>query len=63
MSIFSHIQESKAEMKHVKWPTQAQVISYTSIVIIFSIVIAAYIAGLDAVFAKALAWVISVAQR
>ncbi len=63
MSIFSHIQESRAEMKHVKWPTRAQVISYTTIVIVFSMIVAAYVAGLDAVFAKGLAWIISVAQR
>lgn len=63
MSIFSHIQESRAEMKHVKWPSRAQVISYTGIVIGFSIIVGAYIAGLDAVFAKGLAWIISAVQQ
>jgi preprotein translocase subunit SecE len=63
MSILSHIQESRAEMKHVKWPTQKQVIAYTTIVIVFSIIIAAYIGGLDAIFAKGLSWIISTTQR
>lgn len=63
MSIFSHIQESRAEMKHVKWPSRSQVISYTTIVIVFSVIMAAYIGGLDAVFAKGLAWIISAVQR
>lgn len=63
MSIFSHIQESRAEMKYVKWPSRAQVISYTTIVIVFSVIMAAYIGGLDAIFAKGLAWIISAVQR
>ena len=63
MSILSHIQESRAEMKHVKWPSRTQVTGYTSIVIVFSIIVAAYIAGLDAVFAKGLAWIISATQQ
>ncbi|MES2985979.1 MAG: preprotein translocase subunit SecE [Patescibacteria group bacterium] len=59
MSIFSHIQESRAEMKHVKWPSKKQVISYTSIVIILSILIAGYIGALDVIFTKILAFIIS----
>ena len=62
MSILSHIQESRAEMKHVKWPTSKQVISYTSIVVVLSLLVAAYIGGLDAFFAKVLAWIITIAQ-
>ena len=59
MSILSHIQESKAELKHVKWPSRKQVVSYTTVVIILSIVIAAYIGALDLMFTKILSWVIS----
>ena len=62
MSILSHIQESRAEMKHVKWPTKNQVISYTAIVVVLSLLVAAYIGGLDAFFAKVLAWIITIAQ-
>lgn len=62
MSILSHIQESRAEMKHVKWPTKKQVISYTGIVVVLSLIIAAYVGGLDALFAKVLAWLITTTQ-
>ncbi|MES2622815.1 MAG: preprotein translocase subunit SecE [Patescibacteria group bacterium] len=62
MSIFSHIRESRAEMKHVKWPSRKQVIAYTSIVIALSIIIAAYVGGLDVLFTKILAWIIAKAQ-
>jgi preprotein translocase subunit SecE len=62
MSIFSHIRESRAEMKHVKWPTRKQVIAYTTTVIVLSIVIAAYIGALDVIFTKILAWIIERAR-
>lgn len=63
MSIFSHIQESRAEMKYVKWPTKNQVISYTVSVIVLTLVIVVYVGGLDALFAKGLAWIISNIQK
>ncbi len=59
MSILSHIRESKAEMKHVKWPARKQVISYTAIVIALSLFIAAYVGALDVFFSKILAFIIS----
>lgn len=59
MSIFSHLQESRAEMKHVKWPSRTQVILYTTMVIVLSIVIAIYVGALDFGFTKVLAWIIS----
>ena len=62
MSILSHIQESRAEMKYVKWPTKKQVINYTIAVVLLSLIIAAYIGGLDALFAKVLGWLITTTQ-
>jgi preprotein translocase subunit SecE len=62
MSILSHIQESRAEMKHVKWPTKKQVTTYTTAVVLLSILVAAYIGGLDALFAKVLGWLITTTQ-
>ncbi len=58
MSIISYIKEVKAETKNVKWPTKKQVINYTLIVIIVSILLAMYIGGLDALFAKVLGKII-----
>lgn len=59
MSLLSHIRESRAEMKHVKWPSKKQVINYTAAVIILSLIIAAYVGALDVVFTKILAFIIS----
>ena len=59
MSILSHIQESKAEMKHVKWPSKTQVINYTAAVIVISLCIAAYVGALDVLFTKILSFIIS----
>lgn len=58
MSIISHIKEVKAETKNIKWPTRKQVINYTIIVIVLSILLAAYIGALDALFAKLLSKII-----
>jgi preprotein translocase subunit SecE len=58
MSIISHIKEVKAETKNIKWPTKKQVINYTIIVIVLSILLAAYVGALDALFAKLLSIII-----
>lgn len=58
MSIISYIKEVKAESKHVKWPSKKQITNYTLVVIILSIVLALYVGGLDALFAKLLSKII-----
>jgi len=42
MSLISYIKETKGELKHVSWPTRAQTINYTVIVIGISLIIALY---------------------
>ena len=59
MSLISHIKEAKAEMANVKWPTRKQVAQYTLLIIVLSILIAAYVGALDVVFTKVLGWLIS----
>lgn len=59
MSFISHIKESKGELAFVKWPTRKQTINYTILIVVLSLIIAAYIGALDVVFTKLLAWVIS----
>ncbi len=54
MSIISYIKEVKAETKNIKWPTRKQVVGYTAIVIVLSILLAIYIGSLDALFARLL---------
>ena len=54
MSIISYIKEVASETRNIKWPTRKQVISYTLIVIVLSLLLAAYVGALDALFAKLL---------
>ncbi len=50
MKITQYIKDTKAELKHVNWPTRAQAIGYTAIVIIFSIVVAILLGAFDFIF-------------
>ena len=54
MSIISYVTEVKAESKNIKWPTKNQVINYTIVVIVLSLLLAIYVGALDALFAKLL---------
>jgi preprotein translocase subunit SecE len=44
------LKESKTELKKVKWPTLKETLQYTLVVIIISLVVAAYLGGLDYIF-------------
>jgi len=48
----SYIKESKAELDKVIWPTKIQTIKLTFVVIIITVIVGAYITGLDAIMAK-----------
>ena len=45
-----------SELKKVIWPTRKQLIQYTIVVLIFVIVMVAFISALDLGFAKAVLW-------
>lgn len=45
-----------SELKKVIWPTRKQLIQYTIIVLIFVIIMVAFISALDLAFAKAVLW-------
>lgn len=45
-----YVKESKAELDKVVWPSRADVIKLTILVLAVSVVIGAYIAGLDTLF-------------
>lgn len=49
-----YLKDTKAEMKHVSWPTKNQTISYTVLVIIFSVAVALFLGFFDAAFRKLL---------
>ncbi len=48
----TYVKQSKEELDKVVWPTRVETIRLTLIVIAISILVGAYIAGLDAIFAN-----------
>lgn len=48
----TYLKQSKAEFDKVIWPTRQETLRLTILVIIISVVVGAYVAGLDAVFTK-----------
>ncbi len=49
--------EVRAELRRVTWPTRAEVIATTWVVVLFSAVMGAYLWGLDVLFARLIGWV------
>ncbi len=54
MVLFDYLRETRAEMRHVTWPTKQQAINYTLIVLAISIGTGLFLGLLDYVFAKGL---------
>ncbi len=48
-----------AELKKVIWPTRREMITYTIVVLVFVILMTAFIAGIDVAFAKGVLWLFS----
>lgn len=59
MSFIQYLKDTKAEMKHVNWPTRSQAISYTVLVILLSVGVAALLGAFDAFFAWGLSKLIT----
>ncbi len=49
-----YLKDTRAEMKHVSWPTKDQTVSYTILVIILSVTVALFLGAFDAAFRKLL---------
>jgi len=45
-----YVKESRAELEKVVWPTKTETIKLTVLVLIVSVLVGAYIAGLDTLF-------------
>jgi preprotein translocase subunit SecE len=58
MQITEYIKETRAELKHVAWPTRRQAIVFTSVVIVISLATAAYLGAFDYVFTTLLKTII-----
>ena len=54
MSLIEYLKETKAELKHVSWPTRQQAIRFTVSVIIISIITAYFLGIFDFLFTKVL---------
>jgi preprotein translocase subunit SecE len=50
------IREVWAELRKVVWPNQKQMITYTTVVMVFVVFMVALVAGLDVLFAKGVFW-------
>lgn len=55
MSFFSYLSATKAELRHVSWPTRTQAVQYTALVLAISIVTGVVLGVLDYSFRGALA--------
>ena len=50
------LREVVAELRKVIWPNRKQMVTYTSVVLVFVIFMVAFISGLDLGFTKAVSW-------
>jgi preprotein translocase subunit SecE len=46
-----------AELRKVIWPTRKELITYTSVVIVFVLAVMAFVSLLDLIFGQAVLWV------
>ena len=59
MSISTYLRESRAEMNHVSWPTRAQAITYTVVVVVLSVGTAAFLGAFDYLFKVGIEFIIN----
>lgn len=48
--ILEYINETRAELKHVSWPTKDQALAYTAVVVVISLIAAMYLGVFDFLF-------------
>jgi preprotein translocase subunit SecE len=54
MALIEYLKETKAELKHVSWPTRKQAIAFTVIVIAISVFTAVFLGLFDTLFSTLL---------
>ncbi len=47
MGLFDYLRDTRAELRHVSWPTRQQTINNTILVVAISIVVALFLGALD----------------
>lgn len=58
MGFIDYLKDTRAELRHVSWPTRQQAIAYTIIVLGLSIIVGLFLGLLDFTFAKGLGKII-----
>ncbi|PXX64952.1 protein translocase subunit secE/sec61 gamma [Nocardia tenerifensis] len=54
--LIKFLREVVAELRKVIWPNRKQMVTYTSVVLVFVIFMVAFISGLDVAFIKGVNW-------
>ena len=54
MGFIDYLRDTKAELRHVTWPTKSEAINYTIIVLIISIGTGVFLGFLDFIFTSVL---------
>ncbi|GAA5100955.1 MULTISPECIES: preprotein translocase subunit SecE [Nocardia] len=54
--LIKFLREVIAELRKVIWPNRKQMVTYTSVVLVFVIFMVAFISGLDVAFIKGVTW-------
>ncbi|MEJ5944330.1 preprotein translocase subunit SecE [Pseudokineococcus basanitobsidens] len=55
--LLQFLREVWAELRKVVRPTRGELLTYTSVVLVFVVVVMLYVSGLDYVFGQAVLWV------
>lgn len=58
VSPITFVQEVISELKKVTWPTREETIKLTVVVIVISVIVGAFIGGLDSLFVKVISLII-----
>lgn len=58
-SLLNYFRDTAAEMKQVAWPTQAQAINYTLLVIAISAFVSVFTGGFDYIFTQFIDFIIN----
>ena len=50
MSLITYLKDTQGELKHVSWPTRAQAITFTIVVVLISIFVSFFLGFFDFLF-------------
>jgi len=54
MRFIQYLKDTKGELKHVSWPTRRQVVYFTILVIVLSLLTAVFLGVFDTIFSELL---------